>query len=114
MGQRQVRALVRDPMPMTLGKKTPAQLSFALDHLINPRSCGHLGIVILHSTFDRAPFESLTRMLTQFYTRMAPHIDCATAEDDKHDPETWFLQFWMLKTACAYHDVHKSFHWAVF
>ena len=55
VGQRQVRALVREPCPMTNGKKAPAQLAFALEHIVSPRACDHIGILVMHCAFGR-PF----------------------------------------------------------
>ena len=76
VGTRHVEALVRDTRPQTFGKKSDALLSFALDFLVDPRSCGHQGILIFHCTFDRAPFASLSRLLNQYYIHMAPPSGC--------------------------------------
>ena len=46
MGMRHVRAVVPDPMPMSRGKTSAAQLSFALQCIVSPRSCGHAGILV--------------------------------------------------------------------
>ena len=113
MGHRQVKALVPDARPMTNGKTSVALLSFFLESFVNPRTHGHSGIVLLHATFDRAPFDSLTRLMNQYFTFMAPEVECTDDSGESHDPLQLFLLFWMLKTPCAYHDTHKSFQWAM-
>ena len=75
MGMRQARAVVPDPTPMSRGKTSAAQLSFALQCIVNPRSCGHAGILVFHCSFDRAPFQSLSRLLTQHFTMQAATIE---------------------------------------
>ena len=112
-GKRHVRALLRDPRQMARGKKTPNLLAFALDFVVSPRSCGHQGILIFHCTFDRAPFQSLSTMLTQYYTFMAPLAGADEGEDGRGAKELYLL-FWFLKTSCTHHDVQKAFEWSMF
>ena len=110
MGMRHARAVVPDPMPMSRGKTSAAQLSFALQCIVNPRSCGHAGILVFHCSFDRAPFQSLSRLLTQHFTMQAATIEipgCSRGAD------LLYLLFWFLKTPCSYHDAHKSFEWSL-
>ena len=71
-GSRRSALLLQDPLPTTRGKKSEALMSFALDFLVSPRSVGHTSIIVFHCTFDRAPFESLSRLLNQYYIMMAP------------------------------------------
>ena len=75
MGMRHARAMVPDPMPMSRGKTSAAQLSFALQCIVNPRSCGNAGILVFHCSFDRAPFQSLSRLLTQHFTMQAATME---------------------------------------
>ena len=116
VGQRQVRALVREPCPMTHGKKAPAQLAFALEHIVSPRACGHTGFLVMHCSFDRAPFEAVGRMLNQHYiATAAAHGDNSESEGEGGggDGKALLLRFWFLKTACAFHDAHNSLKWSM-
>ena len=112
LGARKVRAMVPDSRPMTCGKSSAAMFSLALDFVLDPRTLGHRGIVVFHSTFDRAPFQSLTRLITQYFT-----MKCLRGElpmsDDGRSRELLYLLFWVVKTPCAYHDAHKSLEWSM-
>ena len=110
-GARHVKALIQDPRPQTNGKTTDALISFALEHVVSPRACGHKGILLFHCTFDRAPFESLSRLLNQYYTWMAPTIE---TEGDGPSATELYLLFWFLKTSCTHHDAHKALEWSMF
>lgn len=105
-----VRALLRDPIPMTEGKTVRATAAMAVDFVPNPRAFGHAGLIVRHAAFDRAQFAPLQKLLRQWHIRESVQSEFGIQGTP---PELLFLLDWSVQTPCSLHDVHKSFSWSM-
>ena len=70
-GEVKTAAILSDPMPMTRGKKLPAQFSCCLRHWQSLRMLGHTGICVQHYCFDRGVHQGLVRLFRKKHGQLA-------------------------------------------
>ena len=111
-GEVKTAAILSDPMPMTRGKKLPAQFSCCLRHWQSLRMLGHTGICVQHYCFDRGVHQGLVRLFRKKHGQLAAEASNHAVPDGAplYDPA---LLEWIVDTPCANHDIHNAFKWSV-
>jgi hypothetical protein len=101
--------IVRAPRLLN-GKTTWHEFTAFVEFHNMPRARGHKGIQLVHVGFDRAVLTSLSRKIEQ---RRAAYYDPDLGPDLGGEGGLLCLLDWFVSTACAYHDVHNCFKWAM-
>jgi len=109
-GDDQVALLIRDPLPLTAGKRSWNLFSAGAAFYPLLRHCGHQGICISHFVADRLAFSAIDRMFRQrqkaFYTPgLGPCLGDEAPLKEMTD--------WHVSCACAAHDVHNALKWSL-
>ena len=109
-GDDQVALLIRDPLPLSVGKKSWNLFAAGAGFFPLLRHCGHEGICISHFVADRLAFSSLDRMFRQrqkaYYTPgMGPPLGEEAPLKEMTD--------WHVGCACAAHDAHNALKWSL-
>ena len=92
------------------GKTTWHEFTAFVEFQDMPRARGHKGIQVVHAAFDRAVLSSMARKIEQ---RCAAYYDPDLGPDLDGNGEFLRLLDWFVSTACAHHDVHNSYKWAM-
>ena len=110
-GKLESRFYVRDPLPLSVGKKSWNLLQAALSFCPHLKNLGHLGISIAVSTFDRGIMSSMGDLLQCAEAEMLYQKSAQppSLEDELREALTW-----QVTLPCSLHDTHNALKWAMF
>ena len=111
-GEKQGLVVVKQPRYMVHGK-TAMHEGTALRQAHHLPSIKSAGIKVTHYAFDRAVFSALERVAHNHH-RLVHEVreKNAIVQGESLSPEIE-LQDWVVSSACALHDVHKSIQWSL-
>ena len=111
-GSTMSRCMLADPMPLSYGKSAPAIFEACSKYWTTMRQLGHAGCSIEHYVFDRFGIISHERLWRQWHSMVSDDVVNALESDLPHN--VLKLTEFVLVTACALHDAHNAFRWALF
>ena len=99
---------IRDPVPLTNGKKVDEIVSAARAGWKTLRERGHRGICIQAYVFDRAGISALERRFRQLHKLLSG----VYSTDVESSDILWHREL-VIVVACAFHDAQNSMKWAL-
>lgn len=99
-----------DPLPLTHGKTAKAIFSASLAFFKGLRALGHKGIAIEVKIFDRAVFQAMHLLYSQYH--MQRHM-ATTALHGDADRLLHYLMEWPIHIPCVLHDLQNAQKWSL-
>ena len=102
---------VRDPLPLSAGKKVGNLLTATLAFSPHPKDLGHQGIRIVATSFDRGMLAPMEKILfaSDHDMLLKKRSSPPCVADSLKENLTW-----RISLPCALHDCHNALKWALF
>jgi len=99
---------VRDPMPLTNGKKASQITAATRSQWQTLRQAGHLGGAVQGYVYDRCCLSAISDQVLQWHELMWPSFGTPNISAAR----LWLLEL-VIVLACAMHDAQSSFRWSL-